>query len=120
MVKTRALMIRYTSQNQLTFDGFKTPFDASLFVELRKRIGHDAYKKLNSHVINTYEELTGKKKAKKTNHAKTDPPVGESKMKNKNEHENQVEQSGRPITSEEQTPKKRKTEIGYNTGRPVH
>ena len=193
MVKTRALMIRYTSQNQLTFDGFKTPFDhnlnrknrwvvlaallpwdklageyakklnpslgrygidirvvlgamiikhkeklsdrgtvlaieeniymqyfcgyssfcphcpfdASLFVELRKRIGHDAYKKLNSHVINTYEELTGKKKAKKTNHAKTDRPVGESKMKNKNEHENQVEQSGRSITSEEQTPKKK-------------
>ena len=192
MVKTGALMIRYTSQNQLTFDGFKTPFDhnlnkknrwvvlaallpwdklageyakklnpslgrygidirvvlgamiikhkeklsdrgtvlaieeniymqyfcgyssfcphcpfdASLFVDLRKRIGHDAYKKLYSHVINTYEELTGKKKAKKTNHAKTDRPVGESKMKNKNEHENQVDQSGRSITSEEQAPKK--------------
>ncbi len=30
MVKTRALMIQYTPQNQLTLEGFKSPFDHKL------------------------------------------------------------------------------------------
>jgi hypothetical protein len=38
------------------------PFDASLFVDIRKRMGHEVFDKFNSYVINTYEKLTEKKK----------------------------------------------------------
>lgn len=61
----------------------KLPFDASLFVDIRKRVGAESFDQFNEIVINRYERLKPKRKRiiKKTSaddHDKKDDPGGQS------------------------------------------
>ena len=61
----------------------KLPFDASLFVDIRKRVGAESFDQFNEIVINRYERLKPKRKRiiKETtadDHDKKDDPGGQS------------------------------------------
>lgn len=83
------------------------PFDASLFVDIRKRMGHEVFEKFNSYVISTYEKLTEKKRKK------IKDKDGEDKGSNNvlRQPPEQEKGSEQPCQTEEQAPHKGKLKL---------
>ena len=70
------------------------PFDASLFVEIRKRMGQQVFDKFNSYVINVYEEL--KQNKKKALSASGRKQKDKTDRGGKNDEEQNIEQKAEP------------------------
>jgi hypothetical protein len=96
-------MIRYTSEKQLSIEEFKTPFhakllesnrwvqlskeftphpvfDPTLFVDIRKRVGHKMFDTLNADLIKSVSEKKDKRHNKKKKKDDSDEPKNKGKM----------------------------------------